>query len=37
MRNRIKCIMISLSTSTWSHCFVDIEVNLGSVEVGYER
>ena len=26
MKDIIKCITISLSTSTWSHCFVDIEV-----------
>ena len=37
MRDNRKCITISLSTSTWSHCFVDIEVNWGSVEAGYER
>ena len=37
MKDNSKCITISLSTSTWSHCFVDFEVNLGSVEVGYER
>ena len=37
MRDNSKCITISLPTSTWSHCFVGIEVNLGSVEVGYER
>ena len=37
MRDNSKCIMISSSTSTWSHCFVGIEVNWGSVEVGYER
>ena len=37
MKDNSKCITISLPTSTWSHCFVDIEVNLGSVEVGYER
>ena len=37
MKDNSKCITISLSTSTCSHCFVGIEVNLGSVEVGYER
>ena len=26
MKDNSKCITISLSTSTWSHCFVDIEV-----------
>ena len=30
MKDNSKCITISLSTSTWSHCFVGIEVNLGS-------
>ena len=28
--NRTCIITISLSTSTWSHCFVGIEVNSGS-------
>ena len=37
MKDNSKCITISMSTSTCSHCFVDIEVNCGSVEVGYER
>ena len=27
----MKCITISLSTSTWSHCFVGVEGNSGSV------
>ena len=31
MRDNSKCITISLTTSTWSHCFVDIEASLGSV------
>ena len=31
MRANSKCIMISLSTSTWSYCFVGIEANLGKV------
>ena len=30
MKNNRKCITMSLS-STWSHCFVDIEANLESV------
>ena len=33
MKDNSKCITISLSTSTWSHCFVGIEVNLGSVYI----
>ena len=37
MKDNSKCITISLPTSTWSHCFVGIEANLGSVDVGYER
>ena len=34
MKDNRKYIMMSLSTSIWSHCFVDIEVNLGSVYWG---
>ena len=30
MKDNSKCITISFSTSTWSHCFVGIETNLGS-------
>ena len=46
MKDKSKCITISLPASTWSHCFEGIEGNLGSVysyeqrleiEVGYER
>ena len=37
MKDKSKCITISFTTSTWSHCFEGIEENLGSVEVGYER
>ena len=31
MKDNSKCITISLPTSTWSHCFVGIEGNSGSV------
>ena len=31
MRDNSKCITISVPTSTWSHCFVGIEGNLGRV------
>ena len=31
MKDKSKYITISLSTSPWSHCFVGIEANLGSV------
>ena len=33
MRDNRKCIAISLPASTWSHCFVGIEVKSGSVYV----
>ena len=31
MKDNSKCITTSLSTSTWSHCFVDFEANSGSI------
>ena len=34
MKENGKCITFSLSTSTWQHCFVDIEGNSGIVCLG---